>query len=433
MAQGEDFPLSRVPQNARYGWVSVAVMRFGQLSALSQFLLGATLGYGMSFWSAFWALTLGAVVLEIVSIVVGIAGQREGLSTSLLARWSGFGRYGSAVVGLVIAVGLVGWFGIQNAVFAQGLVQLIGILPEWLWSIIAGVAVIIIVTYGFLSMGWTAYIAVPLFLLLAAWSTISGLSHHHLHHLITMAPPGHLLSLAQGTTLVAGGFIIGAVITPDMTRFNRNPQDVIKQTIVGITLGEYVIGLVGVLLAHAVRSENVVHIIYSTSGLLGTIILITATLKINDWNLYSSSLGIVNLMDTVFGFKISRISTTWIIGGLGTFLAAIGILQHFIGFLTVLGVTIPPISGIMLSDYWILKRHRHILDVTRAQGALPRSVEGGNWPMVVSWIAASLIGYFVPWGIGSINALISAIVLYALLVKISPRPIKNPTLAGESL
>lgn len=150
-----------------------------------------------------------------------------------------------------------------------------------------------------------------------------------------MAPPGHLLSLAQGTTLVAGGFIIGAVITPDMTRFNRNPQDVIKQTIVGITLGEYVIGLVGVLLAHAVRSENVVHIIYSTSGLLGTIILITATLKINDWNLYSSSLGIVNLMDTVFGFKISRISTTWIIGGLGTFLAAIGILQHFIGFLTV--------------------------------------------------------------------------------------------------
>lgn len=163
MAQGEDFPLSRVPQNARYGWVSVAVMRFGQLSALSQFLLGATLGYGMSFWSAFWALTLGAVVLEIVSIVVGIAGQREGLSTSLLARWSGFGRYGSAVVGLVIAVGLVGWFGIQNAVFAQGLVQLIGILPEWLWSIIAGVAVIIIVTYGFLSMGWTAYIAVPLF------------------------------------------------------------------------------------------------------------------------------------------------------------------------------------------------------------------------------------------------------------------------------
>ncbi|MCL4319241.1 MAG: cytosine permease, partial [Firmicutes bacterium] len=356
MEHGEDFPLSRVPQSARYGWFSVAIQRFGQLSALSQFLLGAALGFGMTFWSAFWALTLGAVVLEIVSIIIGIAGQREGLSTSLLSRWSGFGQYGSALVGLIIAVGLIGWFGIQNAVFAQGLVQLIGIFPEWLWSIIAGVAVIVIVTYGFLSMGWTAYVAVPLFLVLAAWTTISGLSHHSFHQLIHMLPPGSLLTLTQGTTLVAGGFIIGAVITPDMTRFNRNASDVVKQTILGITLGEYTIGLVGVLLAHAVRSSNVVNIVYSTSGFLGTVILITATLKINDWNLYSSSLGIVNMMNTVFGRKVSRMRTTWIIGGLGTLLAALGILQHFVGFLTILGVSIPPISGIMLTDYWILKR-----------------------------------------------------------------------------
>jgi len=36
------------------------MQRFGQISALSQFLLGATLGFGMTFWSAFWALTFGA-------------------------------------------------------------------------------------------------------------------------------------------------------------------------------------------------------------------------------------------------------------------------------------------------------------------------------------------------------------------------------------
>ncbi len=431
MEHGEDFPLSRVPQSARYGWFSVAVQRFGQLSALSQFLLGATLGFGMAFWSAFWALTLGAVVLEIVSIIIGIAGQREGLSTSLLARWSGFGRYGSALVGLVIAVGLVGWFGIQNAVFAQGLVQLIGIFPAWLWSIIAGVAVIVIVTYGFMSMGWTAYVAVPLFLLLAAWTTVSGLSHHPLHQLIHMAPPGPLLTLAQGTTLVAGGFIIGAVITPDMTRFNRKASDVVKQTLLGITLGEYTIGLVGVLLAHAVRSANVVDIVYSTSGVLGTIILVTATLKINDWNLYSSTLGIVNTMDTVFGIRVSRMRTTWIIGGLGTLLAAVGILQHFEGFLTILGVSIPPISGIMLTDYWILKRQRHALDVSRASGNLPSHAENANWPMIVSWIAASLIGYFVPWGIGSINSLVSAIVLYWVLTQLNAQAVPKPEVLGE--
>lgn len=420
MTVGEDFPLSRVPETQRYGWFSVAVMRFGQLSALSQFLLGAALGYGMSFWNAFWALTLGAVMLEIVSIIVGIAGQREGLSTSLLSRWTGFGRYGSSLIGLIIAIGLIGWFGIQNAVFAQGLAQIIGVLPVWAWSLITGAAVIVIVVFGFLSMGWTAYITVPLFILIAAWSIGSALSHHALGHLVSMAPPGQLLSLTAGTTMVAGGFIIGAVITPDMTRYNRGPWDVVKQTVIGITLGEYTIGLIGVLLAHAVRSSNVITIVMSTSGLLGTVVLVAATLKINDWNLYSSTLGIVNLLDAVFGKKASRARTTWVIGGLGTILAAVGILQQFETFLIILGVAIPPISGIMIVDYWILQRSRAALDESRAAGKLPENAEAFNLPMIVSWVAASLIGYFTPWGIQSLNSLVAVIVLYWVLARLMP-------------
>ncbi|WP_437758874.1 hypothetical protein [Sorangium sp. So ce1389] len=38
------------------------------------------------------------------------------------------------------------------------------------------------------------------------------------------------MSAAAGATLVAGGFIAGAVITPDMTRYNRSAADVAKQT-----------------------------------------------------------------------------------------------------------------------------------------------------------------------------------------------------------
>lgn len=70
----DDFALARVPASERYSWLSIAVQRFGQLSALSQFLLGATLGFAMDFWSAFWALTLGAVVLEVVAILTSTSG-----------------------------------------------------------------------------------------------------------------------------------------------------------------------------------------------------------------------------------------------------------------------------------------------------------------------------------------------------------------------
>ena len=62
-----------MPQSARYSWISVAFQRFGQLSALAQFMLAAFIGFGMKFWDAMLAITLGAVVLEIVTIFVGIA------------------------------------------------------------------------------------------------------------------------------------------------------------------------------------------------------------------------------------------------------------------------------------------------------------------------------------------------------------------------
>ncbi|MBT9281683.1 MAG: cytosine permease [Hydrogenibacillus schlegelii] len=414
----DDYALTRVPEAARYSWWSVAVQRFGQLSALSQFLLGATLGFGMTFWEAFWALTLGAVILEIVSILTGIAGQREGLSTTVLGRWTGFGRYGSAIIGLVVAVSLIGWFGVQNAVFAQGIHSLIGGLPVWAWSIITGMAVTLIVIYGFLSMAWTAYITVPAFLLLAGASILSALREHSLAELIASPPPGEPLSLAAGTTLVAGGFIVGAVITPDMTRFNRSPWDVVKQTVVGITLGEYLIGLIGVLLAHAVKSADIIHIVTSTSGVIGTLILITATLKINDWNLYSSSLGIVNILDTVWNKKVNRGLITVVVGVLGTALSALGILDRFVGFLTLLGVTIPPLAGIMIVDYFFLRRYRAELEASRARGVLPRRVEAWNPIMLITWIAASIIGYKVGRGIPALNALIVSGLLYYLLMKL---------------
>lgn len=414
----DDYSLTRVPESERYSWFTVAVQRFGQLSALSQFLLGATLGFGMTFWNALLALTLGAVFLEIIAIFVGVAGMREGLSTSVLARWTGFGRYGSSIIGLVFAVSLIGWFGVQNAVFAEGVHSLIGGFPLWAWSIVTGAIVTLVVVYGFISMAWVAYITVPAFLLLAGYSITNALMEYRLGELVSSAPPGEPLSLAAGTTIVAGGFIVGAVITPDMTRFNRSTADVIKQTVLGITLGEYTIGLIGVLLAHALKSQDIIQIVTSTSGFVGTIILVAATLKINDWNLYSSSLGFANSLDTIFGLRVNRATITIAVGALGTFLSAVGILEQFVPFLTALGVIVPPIAGIMVVDYYILRRHREQLRESLRDGALPARQEVLNPVTLVAWVAASVVGFTVQWGIPALNSLICATVLYYAGMKI---------------
>jgi cytosine permease len=414
----DDYPLERVPERARYWWVTVAVQRFGQMSSLAQFLLGATLGFGMTFGDSVLAITLGAVILEVVAIAVGIAGMREGLSTSVLARWTGFGARGSALLGLVIAGSATGWFGIQNQVFAQGLRNLIGGPPLWVWALITGAAVTAIVIYGFASMSWTAYITVPAFVVLVAWSVTVVLSRHSLSELVNSPPPGPHLSLAAGATIVAGGFIVGSVIAPDMTRYNRSVADVVKQTVIGMTLGEYVVGLAGVLLAHAVKTSDVAGIVASSSGVVGTIILIAATLKINDWNLYSSSLGIVNIVHSVFRVRLNRAATTAVVGAVGTVLSAVGVLSHFTGFLIVLGVAIPPVSGIIIAEYFVVRRWGPALTESRLANRLPAAAPAWVPATLVVWLGAFLVGHYVNWGIPSINSLVVAVVAYLMLARL---------------
>ena len=417
---GEDYALERVPEQARYPWWTVAVQRFGQLSDLTQFLLGATLGAGLSLWGAFWSFTLGAAILELVAIVVGIIGVREGLSTSVLARWTGFGRYGSALIALVIGVSLVGWFGIQNSLFAGGMHTLVGALPLPVWSVITGLAVTVLVLFGFRWMARVAYVTVPAFLVLAGWSIVSQLAEHDLGDLASSGPFGDPISIATGATIVTGSFIAGAVITPDMTRFNRTAGDVVKQSVVSITLGQYVMGLIGVLVAYAVRSSDIVAIVAATSGVAGVIVLVSATVKINDWNLYGGSLAVVNGIATLTRTRVRRVVVTAVVGIVGTALSTAGILERFTDFLTLLGVALPPIAGIMAAEYFVVRRWRGDLDASRANGLLPTAEPGWVPATLVVWLGAAAFGWWteqVQWGIPALNSLAVAAVAYLVAAK----------------
>lgn len=419
-SSSDDFALARVPSSARRHWFGIAVQRFGMVGALAQFLIGATLGYGMNFATAFLAILLGSLLVELIMLAVGIIGQREGLNTSLLARWTGFGDIGAALVGLAIGISLIGWFGIQSAISADSLNALLpGVMPSWAWSLIFGLIVTAIVAFGFLGMQWLANITVPLFLILVAWSVTSELSRHNFADLLTGPAPGPSLSLIAGAGIVAGGVIVGAIITPDMTRFNRSGSDVVKQTVVGVSLGEFVIGLAGVLVAHGARSGDIVAIITSSVGLIGLIIVVSGTLKVNDWNLYSSTLGVITFVHTLFGVRLNRLWTTVIFGVVGSILAAAGILGKFTDFLVLLGVVFPPIAGIMVAEYFIVKAFRGLLDKRgEDETALPATAPRWVPATLIIWAVSALVGHFVTWGIPAVTSLLLSIVLYVVAGKL---------------
>ncbi|MGB9803778.1 purine-cytosine permease family protein [Desulfofundulus sp.] len=415
----DDFALSRIPVGARRPMWEVFMIRFGGVVCLPLLITGAVLGHGMTVRDAILATILGVVILEIVSFLVGVAGAWEGMSTSFLTRWTGFGELGSSLIGLIMGISCVGWFGIQNSIFARGLITAFGGRGNFqIMALITGLAITIIVVYGYRMLSYTANIAVPAFLLALFYATYQMVGHFNIPELLNSAPAGSPLSIGVGATMVAGGFMVGAVVTPDLSRFNRNARDVFWMTLLSVLLGEIIINFLGVMMSHAVGSSDIVVIMYKLGGWLAALLVVFSTIKVNDLNLYVASLGVTNFIDAAFGYKANRGVITLIIGILGTTLSMLGILDKFINFLVLLGVTVPPIAGIIVVDYFILKRFRKELEESRLQNNLPAVSERLNPVALLAWLTGFLVGYFVKGGIPALNSLLSAGIVYWVGMKL---------------
>ena len=419
LKSSDDYALSRIPLSERRPMWEVFMIRFGGVVCLPLLMTGAVLGYGMTIKDAILATILGVVILEIVSFLVGVAGANEGMSTSFLSRWSGFGQLGSSLIGLIISITAMGWFGIQNSVFANGLFSAFGgKISYQLLAFISGIGITLIVVYGYRMLSYTANIAVPAFVLALLYATYKMLGNFNMAEVFSSTPAGPPISIGVAATMVAGGFMVGAVITPDLSRFNKSSKDVFWMTLLSLFLGEVLINFLGATMAHAVKSSDVVTIMYDLGGWFAAFLVIFSTIKINDLNLYAASLGVTNFLDAAFNIKVNRGAATLVIGLLGTILSVIGILDKFTSFLILLGVAIPPIGGIMVVDYFILKRFRKELNESREDNKLPKVSERLNPIALLAWLVGFLVGYFIHQGVPALNSLFSAAFVYWLVSKL---------------
>ncbi|MFT2795025.1 cytosine permease [Serratia sp. N21D137] len=422
MIKIEDYPLSRVPQDKRVSFLSVAIVHMGMLTALDQFMLGAVLGNSMTLTDAFIAISIGSLIFGVVTFGLGLAGMREGISGSLLARWCGFGRIGSVLIGLVVAVSLLGWFGIQNAIFAKSLNFALGDrLGFPLSASLSGLFLTVLVAFGFKALRITARIAVPLFILLVFFISYNVLSGQKLHEAILLAPMGDALTISAGITIVVGGAIVASLMTPDLTRYSKNKRHVFGITLLTIIAGEFVVNGLAIFIAKTLGTADVVTIMAQSAGGIGLLVVVFSTLRVNDLNLYSSSLGVVNAVEGITGKKLKYTATTVIIGLLGTLLSVLGILDRFVDFLTVLGVVFPPILGVMLVDYFVLRSHRDALDASRQLGQLLQETPLIGWAAIIASIVGSVIGLVTEWGVPTINSLLAASVIYWLFKRLFGR------------
>jgi cytosine permease len=155
------------------------------------------------------------------------------------------------------------------------------------------------------------------------------------------------------------------------------------------------------------------------SRTVGAIIIIAAVVTVNNWNLYPASLATVNAVDALLpGRRPSRTAVTIILAAAGSILSAVGIIGKFVSFLTVIGVVVPPIAGIMIAEYFVVTTWRDRLNASRQRGELPDQPPRWIPACLVIWVISAAAGYWARIGIPAMNSILLAFLLYAAAGKL---------------
>eukprot|EP00931_Biecheleriopsis_adriatica_P119322 TRINITY_DN94559_c0_g1_i1.p1 TRINITY_DN94559_c0_g1~~TRINITY_DN94559_c0_g1_i1.p1 ORF type:complete len:490 (+),score=52.37 TRINITY_DN94559_c0_g1_i1:42-1511(+) len=412
-----DFALERVSAEARYSWMSLVLENWSICGCIASVLLGVTVGNRMTLQSALLSCAIGETILGAITTAVGCVGCREGMTSSLLCRWTGFGSSGSAVLSVVIAISLTGWFGIQSAIAGDGMVSLLGGPPSWVWTLVAGAVVTVVGVMGFRWMVNIAWITAPAFFAALVWGVCKSLTKFSFSELMIMQPKGEPLTSFDGTGLIVGGWIVGAVVSADTFRWSHSCRDVVVAVWLGRVPALLIYNMAGVLIATAYGSSDFIALMRSSVGWGAVVIVIAGELAVNSLNLYITGLATVNFFDTVLGWKIHRRVVTLVCSIIGSALGAAGLLSHFVEFLTVLSVVFPPIAGIILCEYCCVKRFRANLDASRQSGALPQEAPRWMPATLIVWLSASLLGWYIEAGIPCLYSFFGAAVLYAFAAR----------------
>jgi len=170
-------------------------------------------------------------------------------------------------------------------------------------------------------------------------------------------------------------------------------------------------------LYHERLPELIIDNQYLGLGFIGFLVLLLAQWTTNDSNIYSSVLALNNI------FRAKRWKITILAGIFASLLAALGILERLELFLIILTVSIGPIGGIFICDYYFLKR-------LKKHSFKQKSFSIINYKALGVYIISFLIGWITsghpftlkifPFSVFAFNGIISSIILYYMVMKIFP-------------
>ncbi|RCW40667.1 MULTISPECIES: cytosine permease [unclassified Halanaerobium] len=410
-----DYPTEPVPQSERRTLYNLSVVTAGLAVAMSTLYTGASLAQMLTYKGAVISILIGCCVLFLIAGILGAIGTETGVCFSVLARHS-FGRDGSKIIGLIWTVSLTGWYAYQCGFFGETINL---IWPDYfltqphIAAFWGGLVMMTTAIIGYKGLSFLSSIASPLIFIMCLWGSIVAFNQVGLSKIISRVPKNPA-GFGTGITIVIGGWIIGAIMQPDVARYAKSKKDIWLATGIAMIVFAFA-NFAGMTMTKAVQTDTIMAAMIALQmGIAPLFIVILAQWTSNDNNLYSASLGVTN----VFNFSKHKVSL--VLGIAATVIATFGIEDLFVPFLNFLGTFIPPIGGIIMADYYLLnKKDTYTFD---------QNTTYKQWNLLafITILLSALIGFNLDFGISAINSLISGSVIYWVLMNIAEKKKFDP-------
>jgi len=385
----------------RINGVRLALIKIGGMIALPAFVMGAQINASLGVKRALGASFCGGLLLAAVATAAGIVGARSRKSTYELIV-DAFGEMGARWINGLLALSLIGWFGVVAALFGESLGSLLGgmwIRAVPLWSLLGATLVVVTIFWGFKALNHLSLVVTPLKIGLLLWVVTAALSEGM--ERVLQGGGESSLALGDGISLVAGGLFVGATLVPDICRYARNGWHAALATILSFGLCfPGVLALSGVAALASGERDLIRLMLVLGLGIPALVTVLLTAWQTNAANLYSSCL----IARTVW----PRRPWWQLVLGAGTLGMAVGVSglsQDLTGFLTLLSLAIPPVAAIYLVHFV-------------STGWRPPRTCQWRWSALVAWgvsvaVAGGLrLGSVSLTGIPALDAFLCAALVY---------------------
>ncbi len=363
------------------------------LGGLDYFILWSSLGVGLLVLSAGSFLAAASFTDAVLAIIVGSAGgsmllalagrigSNHGIPSIVTMRPS-FGIRGSYLPALLNVMQLVGWTTFEIMIMARAAEMLSGsVVPYYLWAALFGALVALLGIFGPLNVAkqWLGKFAVWIAYGTSAIIIINLIGSANVAELVSWQGTG--MSFFSALDLVIAMPVSWMPLVADYNRFAKKGRSAMWATMIGFTMTNILFYFGGVLLG----TSDVIGIVIAIQMMfLGFLMLLLIVDEADNAfaDVYSAAVSMQNVFS-----NLSQKHLIVGITGLSTGLAMMVSIQQYEVFLLLIGTIFVPLFGVVLTDYYIVKRRKYTEEMLYAQGGSIR-IAG-----IIAWACGALLAY----------------------------------------